>query len=85
MTRAEVAELPGRRGYAVVSDELHMRLRAAEARMRGLEAHDVVPQSVMEAVAELDAVHKAIEAHEAEGRDLDAEAQWERQHPEVIR
>jgi hypothetical protein len=51
--------------------------------MCGLEAHDVVPPSVMEAaVAELDAVHKAIEDHEAEGRDLDTEAQWEREHSE---
>jgi hypothetical protein len=84
MTRATVpASLPARPAYHAVSDELHTRLRAAEARMCGLEAHDVVPPSVMEAaVAELDAVHKAIEDHEAEGRDLDTEAQWEREHSE---
>lgn len=95
VTPAEMA-LPARRGYSIVSDELHARLRAAEANVAALrDAHSkwrpapgaacVGGKHIEEletAESELDAAWRAIDAHEAEGRDADAEAEFERLHGE---
>ena len=77
MTRATVpATLPARPAYHVITDTLHRRLRRAEERelTAGTEAEREA------ATAEVVAIWDAIEAHEAEGRELDAEAAFERDH-----
>ena len=77
MTRATVpATLPARPAYHVVSDTLHRRLRRAEEREQ--TARTEAEREA--ATAEVVAIWAAIDAHEAEGRDLDAEAAWERDH-----
>jgi hypothetical protein len=67
-----MSALPARSGYVILDVDLGARLRAAEAR--------VVTEPSEQAEAELAAVWRDIDAHEAEQRDAAAEAEWEREH-----
>ena len=76
MSRPSQPELPGRRGYQLVTEELSRRWRAAETRaLMSARAEDREAGE-----AELDALWAEIRAHEDEGNDRAAEEQWERDH-----
>ena len=67
--RPEDMELPGKRGYSVLSDDLARRLKAAEQ-----AEHDATTPAQLEAaVAETEAVWREIDALEADERDAATE------------
>lgn len=69
------AGLPARPAYHVVSDTLHRRLRRAEERERSAQTVDEWEAATREVVE----IWEAIDAHEAEGLELAAQEQWERE------